>query len=394
MASNQSSQQSSDHKEKESPGNSAMPLWAILTLIGYLILVASFSIYVLVKIWPHRTPAGVANVTDSAPAQSSAAQSSPPPNGPAASGSPSPTASPAQSSPSPTSNKEINDRLARIEQIAQGDGAPANPLWVKFFWNSLDNEKWILGTGHWIWAEVRLVLIVLLSGVLGSLLHSIRSFYEYAGNRRLVTSWAVMYFMLPFYGALMALVVYLVFRGGLFSPSASVDETSPFGFAAIAALMGMFSHQAAEKLKEVAETLLSKPPHGKDHVSPSPALTSIDPKEGSEKGGQKVTIAGTGFLAGAKVVIGDTEAQSVTIEGEKKITATTPPHKPGPVDVVITNSDGKSGKLANGYTYLADGAPTNGGENGSEDESGNSTDTSTPVTTPATNADSQDTPQG
>lgn len=384
MTSNQSSQGSSNNtekKEKEGPGNTAMPLWAILTLIVYLILVASFSIYILIKIWPHRTPAGVANTTDSAP------QSSPTPSGPAASSSPSPGASPAQSPPPASDDKEIKDRLARIEQIAQGDDAPANPLWVQFFWNRE-------GRGHWVWAEVRLFLIVLLAGVLGSLLHSIRSFYEYAGNRRLVASWAVMYFMLPFYGALMALVVYLVFRGGLFSPSASVDETSPFGFAAIAALMGMFSHQAAEKLKEVAETLLSKPPHGKDHVSPDPTLTSIDPKEGSEKGGQKVAIVGTGFLAGAKVVIGDTEAQSVTIENEKKITATTPPHKPGPVDVVITNSDGKSGRLASGYTYLPDEASSNGGDTASGDESGKSPEKNATVTTPATTADSQDTPQG
>ncbi|HKY03719.1 MAG TPA: IPT/TIG domain-containing protein [Blastocatellia bacterium] len=142
----------------------------------------------------------------------------------------------------------------------------------------------------------------------------------------------------------------------------------------------------------MAETLLSKPPHGKDHVAPNPTLTSIDPKEGSEKGGQKVTIGGTGFLAGAKLVIGDTEAQSVTVEGETKIAATTPPHKPGTVDVVITNSDGKSGALASGYTYLADETPSNGGETGSGDESGGLSDTVTPVTTPATTPDAGDQP--
>lgn len=372
MASNSSSRDSSNNeekKEKESPGNYAMPLWVILTLIMYLIMVASLSVYVLVKIWPHRTPAGVANASDSSPS----------PDESAASSSPSPGASPAQSPAG--SDREIRDRLVRIEQLAQKDGAPANPLWVQFFWNGE-------GQGYWVWAEVRLFLIVLLAGVLGSLLHSIRSFYEYAGNRRLVTSWAAMYFMLPFYGALMALVVYLVFRGGLFSPSASVDETSPFGFAAIAALMGMFSHQAAEKLKEVAETLLSKPPHGKDHVSPDPAVTSVDPKEGPEKGGQKVTIAGTAFLAGAKVVIGDAEAQSVSIESEKKITVTTPPHAPGPVDVVVTNSDGKSGRLANGYTYL----PAGENATGAGDQGGGWQGNNVPPAPPVTADDIEDQP--
>ena len=73
-----------------------------------------------------------------------------------------------------------------------------------------------------------------------------------------------MYVLLPFVGAALGLVFYLVIRGGFFSTQASVDETSPFGFAALAALVGMFSEQAVLKLKEVAETLLSKPAQGKD----------------------------------------------------------------------------------------------------------------------------------
>jgi hypothetical protein len=103
---------------------------------------------------------------------------------------------------------------------------------------------------------------VLLAGALGSILHDLRSVYWYIGNRSLVRSWLAMYIVLPFAGATLALIFYLVIRGGFFSPQSSFKETSPFGFAAFAALIGMFSPQAVLKLREVAETLLAKPQPG------------------------------------------------------------------------------------------------------------------------------------
>lgn len=47
-------------------------------------------------------------------------------------------------------------------------------------------------------------------------------------------------------------------------PGATTKEISPFGFAALAGLIGMFSEQAVLKLKEIAETLLTKPQPGAD----------------------------------------------------------------------------------------------------------------------------------
>ncbi len=48
--------------------------------------------------------------------------------------------------------------------------------------------------------EVRLLLIVALSGALGSLAHALRSLYWYIGNRTLLRSWLPMYILLPFVG--------------------------------------------------------------------------------------------------------------------------------------------------------------------------------------------------
>jgi hypothetical protein len=110
--------------------------------------------------------------------------------------------------------------------------------------------------------EVRLILIVAMAGALGGMVASLRSLYWYVGNRELVWSWMLMYVLRPFVGATLSLVFYFVIRGGLFSPQAKIADTSPFGFAGLSALVGIFSEQAVLKLKEVAETLLSKPSPG------------------------------------------------------------------------------------------------------------------------------------
>ncbi|MBC8496656.1 MAG: hypothetical protein ISS57_00930 [Anaerolineales bacterium] len=116
--------------------------------------------------------------------------------------------------------------------------------------------------------EVRLILIVLLSGALGSMVHALRSFFWYVGNRMLVRSWIMKYILLPFSGSTLGLMFYLVLRAGLFSPEASVNATSAFGFAGVAGLVGMFSEQAVEKLKEVASTLFEPAKIGEDHAAP------------------------------------------------------------------------------------------------------------------------------
>ncbi|HEY5752339.1 MAG TPA: hypothetical protein VIT21_04260 [Chthoniobacterales bacterium] len=122
----------------------------------------------------------------------------------------------------------------------------------------------LLGVTFEVWDEVRLLLIVILCGALGSLVHGIRSFYWYVGNRELIWSWIGKYVIQPLGGASLAVVFYFVVRGGFFSPQAGFEQTSPFGFAALSAIVGLFSEQAVLKLKELAETMLTKPLPGKD----------------------------------------------------------------------------------------------------------------------------------
>jgi phosphatidylserine/phosphatidylglycerophosphate/cardiolipin synthase-like enzyme len=87
--------------------------------------------------------------------------------------------------------------------------------------------------------------------------------------------------------------------------------------------------------------------------TPAPTITSVSPNTGTTGGGTSVTITGTGFASGATVSFGGSPATSVNVVGSASITATTPAHAAGAVNVVVTNPDNQSGTLSSGYTYNA-----------------------------------------
>jgi len=136
----------------------------------------------------------------------------------------------------------------------------------------------LFGTSFALWAEHRLLAIVVICGALGGLLHGLRSLGWYIGNRALKRSWLPYYVMLPLVGSILALAIYVVLRGGLISPSAAVSDTSAFSIAAVAVLVGMFSTPASLKLQQVAETLFTKAQAGND-AAPQHAVapTSVTP---------------------------------------------------------------------------------------------------------------------
>jgi hypothetical protein len=117
--------------------------------------------------------------------------------------------------------------------------------------------------------EERLLILVMTAGALGSLVHALRSAYWYVGNRNLVRSWVPKYLLLPFCGAILAILFYFVVRGGFFSPRANSMHTSQYGFCALACLVGLFSEQAVLKLKQIAETVFMTTEQGKDAGPPA-----------------------------------------------------------------------------------------------------------------------------
>jgi len=132
-----------------------------------------------------------------------------------------------------------------------------------------ENSKTSSAINYLIWQirvtpETQLFITVALAGLLGSMVHALRSLYWYVGNRKLVTSWIPKYILMPFAGSALGISFYLIIRGGFFAAGSNVDQTNPYGFIALGVLIGMFSEQAVLKLKEMAETLLSKPKPGED----------------------------------------------------------------------------------------------------------------------------------
>lgn len=97
---------------------------------------------------------------------------------------------------------------------------------------------------------------------------------------------------------------------------------------------------------------------GFTYLGPAPTATVVGPNTGPSSGGTAVTITGTNFVTGALVSFGGTLATGVTVVGPTQITATTPAHTTGAVNVVVTNPDTQSGTLLNGFTYTAAAAPT------------------------------------
>jgi hypothetical protein len=101
----------------------------------------------------------------------------------------------------------------------------------------------------------RLMLVAMLTGVIGSMVHAMTSFADFAGNARLSRAWIPWYLLRPFIGMGLALFFYVVVRAGLLSVQTQVGDINPYGIAAIAGLAGMFSKQATDKLNETFTTL-------------------------------------------------------------------------------------------------------------------------------------------
>jgi uncharacterized repeat protein (TIGR01451 family) len=83
----------------------------------------------------------------------------------------------------------------------------------------------------------------------------------------------------------------------------------------------------------------------------APTITFIVPAVGPTDGGTNVLIAGTSFVSGATVQFGQNAATSVSVTGSTQISAVTPAHPAGAVDVRVTNPDGQVATLTGGYTF-------------------------------------------
>jgi alpha-tubulin suppressor-like RCC1 family protein len=73
-----------------------------------------------------------------------------------------------------------------------------------------------------------------------------------------------------------------------------------------------------------------------------PTIKKLSPKKGPELGGTSVTITGTNFAGVTAVRFGSTEATSFKVNSQTSITAVSPAHTRGKVDVTVATTNGTS----------------------------------------------------
>jgi hypothetical protein len=92
-------------------------------------------------------------------------------------------------------------------------------------------------------------------------------------------------------------------------------------------------------------------------LAPAPTVRSISPRSGTTQGGTTVAITGANFTGATAVTLGGTRAAGVTVVSASTITAVTPAHAPGVVNVAVTTPGG-TGTGSRLYTYVKQPAPT------------------------------------
>jgi len=87
------------------------------------------------------------------------------------------------------------------------------------------------------------------------------------------------------------------------------------------------------------------------HQSVQPHVYGVWPYDGGPEGGTEIDIYGFAFVEGATVTIGGVPATNVVVLDAYNMSATTPPHALGWVDVTVTNPDGASFTREYGFWY-------------------------------------------
>lgn len=161
--------------------------------------------------------------------------------------------------------------------------------------------------------EIRLLLLVLIVGLVGSYIHTTISFVNFAGNRRLVKSWFWYYVTRPFAGPFLALVFYLALRGGLLAVDVGSESINQYGVLAVSGLAGLFSKQAMSKLKEVFTNLFKteREERLQDKIDiPPPEIEETIPSSVAPGEETTIYIIGKNFVDKSKVLLDGVEREA------------------------------------------------------------------------------------
>ncbi|UCH92746.1 MAG: hypothetical protein JSV88_20955 [Candidatus Aminicenantes bacterium] len=104
---------------------------------------------------------------------------------------------------------------------------------------------------------LRMLLLVLLAGALGSYIHVATSFSYHIAKRDYEPHWYWWYWMRLPIGAALALMFIMIIEGGIFITTTGTNHANPVTTIGIAALIGLFSRHALEKLRDIFDVIFN-----------------------------------------------------------------------------------------------------------------------------------------
>jgi hypothetical protein len=114
------------------------------------------------------------------------------------------------------------------------------------------------GTGDEQCVDGRNLLVSIFAAGVGAMVTTTAGFLEHASEKKdFDVAYVPWYFARPVIGMLLGIIYYFVIKGGLFVTVGEVQssELNVYGIAGLAALVGLFTKQATEKLRELFETM-------------------------------------------------------------------------------------------------------------------------------------------
>jgi hypothetical protein len=265
---------------------------------------------------PNPTIKATADTTAKPPSATPTATTAPT-VGPAANSSPAATESPAETSSSAEKTPADKPKSETAAQKVASQALVGN-IPISFF-----GGRVCVPTSF----DERLILLVIVAGMLGSFVHGATSLADYLGCNNFNRNWTWFYVLRPAIGMALALVFYFVIRGGFLTTTGGAKDINPYGIAALAGLVGMFSKQATDKLGEVFGTLFRSAPGEGDEkrkgaLKPKPITVGgvIPPAVAAGSTNQGITVTGTNFVEGSIVHLNNAP-QPTTFVSPTQLTA-------------------------------------------------------------------------
>jgi hypothetical protein len=159
-----------------------------------------------------------------------------------------------------------------------------------------------------------LVVLAVVMGALGSVIHASTSFTSYVGNREFRKSWTWWYVLRGFIGAPLGLLLYFAVVGGLFAISSESTSLNAFTIGALAGLGGLFSKNAIDWLSKVFDSMFQADIERKDSLEETrPQIESTRPNRVAAGTDCEITIVGKNIPSDPRVIVAGQAMPSTNI---------------------------------------------------------------------------------